>query len=51
LQERDARDSARAVAPLKKGEADAKLLDTTGWTIEQAVQCSCCRRYRANSCR
>ena len=36
LQQRDARDSQRSVAPLKQ-EADAKLLDTTALTIEQAV--------------
>jgi 3-phosphoshikimate 1-carboxyvinyltransferase len=36
LQERDARDSQRAVAPLRQGE-DALLLDTTTLTIDQAV--------------
>ncbi|HEX6734813.1 MAG TPA: (d)CMP kinase, partial [Azonexus sp.] len=36
LQQRDARDSARSVAPLRQ-EADAKLLDTTSLTIEEAV--------------
>ena len=36
LQLRDARDSQRSVAPLRQ-EADAKLLDTTHLTIEQAV--------------
>ena len=36
LQERDARDAQRSVAPLRQ-EADAKLLDTTHLTIEQAV--------------
>ena len=36
LQQRDARDSERSVAPLRQ-EADAKLLDTTSLTIEQAV--------------
>lgn len=36
LRERDERDSRRAVAPLQQ-EADAKLLDTTSLTIEQAV--------------
>ncbi len=36
LQQRDARDSQRSVAPLRQ-EADAKLLDTTHLTIEQAV--------------
>ncbi|SMB27705.1 cytidylate kinase [Sterolibacterium denitrificans] len=37
LQERDARDAARSVAPLQKC-ADAELLDTTQMSIEQAVQ-------------
>ena len=37
LQQRDARDSQRSVAPLRQ-EADAKLLDTTHLTIEQAVK-------------
>ncbi len=36
LRDRDARDSARAVAPLQKC-ADAVLLDTTDMTIEQVV--------------
>ena len=36
LRERDARDSARAVAPLQKC-ADAELLDTTAMTVEEAV--------------
>jgi 3-phosphoshikimate 1-carboxyvinyltransferase len=36
LHERDARDSARAVAPLQKC-ADAELLDTTAMTVEEAV--------------
>lgn len=36
LQQRDARDSQRSVAPLRQ-EADAKLLDTTHLTIDQAV--------------
>ena len=36
LQERDARDSLRSVAPLRQ-EADARLLDTTLLTIEEAV--------------
>lgn len=36
LQQRDARDSQRSVAPLRQ-EADAKLLDTTSLTIEEAV--------------
>jgi 3-phosphoshikimate 1-carboxyvinyltransferase len=36
LQQRDARDSERSVAPLRQ-EADARLLDTTSLTIEQAV--------------
>jgi len=34
---RDARDSARAVAPLKPAP-DARLLDTTGMGIETAVR-------------
>jgi 3-phosphoshikimate 1-carboxyvinyltransferase len=37
LRERDARDSARAVAPLQKC-ADAELLDTTAMTVEEAVR-------------
>jgi cytidylate kinase len=37
LRERDARDAARTAAPLRK-TADAKLLDTTGMTIDEAVQ-------------
>lgn len=37
LQERDARDAARAVAPLQKG-ADAELLETSQLSVEQAVQ-------------
>ena len=36
LRQRDERDSLRSVAPLRQ-EADAKLLDTTHLTIEQAV--------------
>lgn len=36
LQERDARDSARSVAPLQKS-ADAELLDTTELSVDQAV--------------
>ncbi len=36
LRERDARDSQRAVAPLKRSE-DAALLDTSEMTIQQAV--------------
>jgi len=36
LQQRDARDSQRSVAPLRQ-EADARLLDTTALTIEEAV--------------
>ncbi len=34
--QRDARDSARSVAPLQKS-ADAQVLDTTGLSIEEAV--------------
>jgi 3-phosphoshikimate 1-carboxyvinyltransferase len=37
IAQRDARDSGRGVAPLKRCE-DARLLDTTGLTIEQVVQ-------------
>lgn len=37
LSERDARDAARVVAPLKQ-TADAALLDTTGLTIDEAVE-------------
>jgi cytidylate kinase len=36
LRERDARDSNRAAAPLKPA-ADAKLLDTSGLSVDQAV--------------
>jgi 3-phosphoshikimate 1-carboxyvinyltransferase len=36
IRQRDERDSQRSVAPLRQ-EADAKLLDTTDLTIEQAV--------------
>jgi len=37
LRQRDERDSQRSVAPLRQ-EADARLLDTTHLTIEQAVK-------------
>lgn len=37
LRDRDARDAARAAAPLQM-TADARLLDTTGMTIDEAVQ-------------
>ncbi|MFN3594072.1 MAG: (d)CMP kinase [Thiobacillaceae bacterium] len=37
LSERDARDANRAAAPLQRA-ADARLLDTTGMSIEEAVQ-------------
>jgi cytidylate kinase len=37
LQERDARDAERSVAPLRQA-ADAVALDTTGMSIESAVQ-------------
>jgi cytidylate kinase len=37
LRERDARDAARAVAPLKAA-ADARVLDTTGMTADEAAQ-------------
>ncbi len=36
ISERDARDAARAVAPLRQ-EPDARLLDTSALTIDQAV--------------
>jgi 3-phosphoshikimate 1-carboxyvinyltransferase len=36
LEDRDARDTARSVAPLRQ-EADARLLETSALTIEQAV--------------
>jgi cytidylate kinase len=37
IRERDARDAGRAVAPLAPGP-DAVILDTTGMTIEAAIQ-------------
>ncbi len=37
LEERDARDAARTVAPLRKYD-DALLLDTTGVSVEEAVE-------------
>jgi cytidylate kinase len=37
IRERDARDACRAVAPLAPA-ADAVILDTTGMTIEAAIQ-------------
>ncbi|WP_338550396.1 (d)CMP kinase [Roseovarius phycicola] len=40
LQTRDARDSARATAPLKSAE-DAVMLDTTHMSIEEAVAAAC----------
>lgn len=40
LAERDARDEARAAAPLRPA-ADAHLLDTSGLSIEQAVETAC----------
>lgn len=40
LQTRDARDSARATAPLKPAE-DAVLLDTTNMSIDEAVAAAC----------
>jgi cytidylate kinase len=36
LRERDARDAARAVAPLRAA-ADARILNTTGMTADQAA--------------
>jgi cytidylate kinase len=44
LSERDARDAARAAAPLKQ-TADATLLDTTGLSIDEAVE-QVLQRYR-----
>jgi len=41
LQERDARDAARSVAPLQKC-VDAELLETTQLSVEQAVQAVLC---------
>ncbi len=38
LAERDARDAERVVAPMK-ATPDARLLDTTGLTVEEAVDC------------
>ena len=35
--DRDARDLARAIAPMKPA-ADATLIDTTGMTIDQVVE-------------
>jgi cytidylate kinase len=46
LQERDARDSARAAAPLKAA-ADAVILDTTDLTIDAAIA-FVLNRYRAS---
>ena len=46
LQQRDARDSARSVAPLQKC-ADASLLDTDALTIAAAVN-EVLKRYQAN---
>lgn len=40
LQTRDARDSARATAPLKPAD-DAVLLDTTNMSIDEAVAAAC----------
>jgi cytidylate kinase len=37
LRERDERDSQRAAAPLKPA-ADAKLLDTSALSVDQAVE-------------
>ncbi len=37
MADRDRRDVVRAVAPLKASE-DARILDTTGLTIEEVVQ-------------
>ncbi|MEO1140475.1 MAG: d(CMP) kinase [Pseudomonadota bacterium] len=45
LQARDARDSARATAPLKPAE-DAILLDTTTMSIDEAVAAACAEVIR-----
>ncbi|WP_317055402.1 (d)CMP kinase [Roseovarius rhodophyticola] len=45
LQTRDARDSARATAPLKSAE-DAVMLDTTRMSIEEAVAAACAEVVR-----
>ena len=37
IKERDYNDSHRAIAPLKQAE-DAKLVDTTGLTLEESVK-------------
>lgn len=47
LERRDARDSARSVAPLRQTD-DAELLDTTALTVEQAVD-EVLERYRRRS--
>jgi cytidylate kinase len=49
MQARDARDTARAVAPLKPAP-DALLLDTTHMDIESAVQ-AVLAHYRSKSCK
>jgi cytidylate kinase len=46
LQERDARDSARAAAPLKAA-ADAAILDTTDLSIDAAIA-FVLNRYKAS---
>jgi cytidylate kinase len=40
LRERDARDAARAAAPMRPAD-DAHLLDTTGLSIEAAIEAAC----------
>jgi cytidylate kinase len=47
LQTRDARDRQRSVAPLQQC-ADAKLLETSDLTIEQAVQ-AVLQHYRSST--
>ena len=49
MQARDARDTARSVAPLKPAP-DALLLDTTHMDIESAVQ-AVLSHYRSKSCK
>jgi cytidylate kinase len=49
MQARDARDTARSVAPLKPAP-DALLLDTTHMDIESAVQ-AVLAHYRSKQCK
>ena len=48
LRQRDARDSARAAAPLKPAE-DALMLDTSAMTIEEAVAAAVAEVERAKA--